>query len=166
MGTQNILWSYSKKIFTCGLIGLTISDRYASLAAVRGASMSPTFNPSTSSLLDDYVLVEKLCLSTYKFSHGDVVVFSSPQNHKERHIKRIIGLPGDWVGIRHSSDVFRVPQGHCWVEGDNPASSMDSNTFGPVPLGLVQGRVTHIVWPPQRLGAVEKRVPEGRVSSL
>lgn len=51
MGTHNILWNISKKIFTFGLIGLTISDRYASVSAVRGASMSPTFNPSHSTLL-------------------------------------------------------------------------------------------------------------------
>ena len=51
MGTQNILWNSTKKLFTFGLIGLTISDRYASVSAVRGASMSPTFNPSTSSFM-------------------------------------------------------------------------------------------------------------------
>uniref|UniRef100_A0A453LBP3 Uncharacterized protein n=1 Tax=Aegilops tauschii subsp. strangulata TaxID=200361 RepID=A0A453LBP3_AEGTS len=32
-----------------------------------------------------------------------------------------------------------------------------------VPLGLVQGRVTHVVWPPRKIGRVDKRVPEGRV---
>ena len=25
-----------------------------------------------------------------------------------------------------------VPQGHCWVEGDNTRSSQDSNFYGPV----------------------------------
>ncbi|KAF3448905.1 hypothetical protein FNV43_RR09621 [Rhamnella rubrinervis] len=146
MATRNVLWNYSKKIFTFGLIGLTASDSLASISVVR----------------DDCVLVEKTCLVKYKFSHGDVVVFSSPSNHKEKHIKRIIALPGDWIGIRHCSDVRRIPEGHCWVEGDNPSSSMDSNSFGPIPLGLVKGRVTHIVWPPQRIGAVEKRIPSDR----
>ncbi|KAF3449576.1 hypothetical protein FNV43_RR10305 [Rhamnella rubrinervis] len=162
MATRNVLWNYSKKIFTFGLIGLTASDSLASISVVRGASMSPTFNPSTSGFMglrtDDCVLVEKTCLVKYKFSHGDVL----PSNHKEKHIKRIIALPGDWIGIRHCSDVRRIPEGHCWVEGDNPSSSMDSNSFGPIPLGLVKGRVTHIVWPPQRIGAVEKRIPSDR----
>lgn len=27
---------------------------------------------------------------------------------------------------------------------------MDSNTFGPVPLGLITGKATFIVWPPTR----------------
>ncbi|XP_015897191.2 uncharacterized protein LOC107430837 [Ziziphus jujuba] len=170
MASGNILWKYTKKLFTLGLVGLTVSDSFASVSPVRGASMSPTFNPSISSLMglttDDYVLVEKTCLMKYKFSHGDVVVFSSPSNHKEKHIKRVIALPGDWIGIRHTSDVLRIPDGHCWVEGDNPSSSMDSNSFGPIPLGLVKGRVTHIVWPPQRIGAVEKRIPTDRISSI
>lgn len=61
-----------------------------------------------------------------------VIFCSSPSSYKEKHIKRIIALPGDWIGIRNSSDVMRVPEGHCWVEGDNQASSMDSNAYGPV----------------------------------
>lgn len=28
-------------------------------------------------------------------------------------------------------------------------------------MGLIQGRVSHIVWPPQRIGAVEKKYPQG-----
>ncbi|XP_038721034.1 mitochondrial inner membrane protease subunit 2-like [Tripterygium wilfordii] len=167
MGTRNFLWDVAKKSFTFGLITFTISD-YASILPVRGASMSPTFNPGTNttfgSRTDDMVLVEKFCLTNYKFSHGDVVVFSSPSNYKERQIKRIIGLPGDWIGGPYSYDVVKVPKGHCWVEGDNSAFSLDSRSFGPVPLGLVRGRVTHIVWPPQRVGEVNRMVPQGRLS--
>uniref|UniRef100_A0AAU7LJP3 Mitochondrial inner membrane protease subunit 2 n=1 Tax=Hippophae rhamnoides TaxID=193516 RepID=A0AAU7LJP3_9ROSA len=168
MVTGNILWNYTKKVFTFGLIGVTVSDTYASISAVRGSSMSPTLNPHTSSSMRftvDYVLVDKTCLLNYKFSRGDVVVYSSPSSYKEKHIKRIIALPGDWIGIRNSSDVMRVPEGHCWVEGDNQASSMDSNAYGPIPLGLIKGRVTRIVWPPQRISPVERRIPADRISA-
>ncbi|XP_044477814.1 mitochondrial inner membrane protease subunit 2-like isoform X2 [Mangifera indica] len=81
---------------------------------------------------DDYVLVEKFCLGNYKFSHGDVIVFRSPRNHKEKHVKRIIGSPGDWVATHSTYDVVKDPDGHCWVEGDNPSSSMESRTYGPL----------------------------------
>ncbi|KAJ4835052.1 hypothetical protein Tsubulata_012848 [Turnera subulata] len=168
MGTRNLLWSFTKKYFTFGLVGLTISDRYASIVPVHGASMSPTFNPGTKSSgalsTDDRVLVEKFCLQNYKFSRGDVVVFRSPTNHKEKHIKRIIGLPGDWVGT-NINDVVKIPDGCCWVEGDNVVSSKDSRTFGPIPLGLINGRAVAVVWPPQRTGKVETIVPHGRFSS-
>ncbi|CBI30397.3 uncharacterized protein LOC100244265 [Vitis vinifera] len=168
MGTRNFLWDFGKKCFTFGLIGLTISDRYASIAHVQGLSMYPTFNPNArtfmGSLTDDYVLLEKFCLEKYKFSHGDVIAFRSPNNHREKQIKRIIALPGDWITAPHSYDALRIPEGHCWVEGDNSASSLDSRSFGPVPLGLACGRATHIVWPPQRIGEVERRIPHDRIS--
>ncbi|OIW01189.1 hypothetical protein TanjilG_10350 [Lupinus angustifolius] len=169
MGTRNFLWNFTKKFVTFGLITVTVSDRYVTVVPVRGGSMSPTFNPKTSSstgnISDDYVLVEKFCLNKYKFSHGDVVVFRSPLNHKETHIKRIVALPGEWFGNRQNYDVLKIPEGHCWVEGDNTASSMDSKSFGPVVLGLIRGRVTHVVWPPHRIGAVKSTPPE-RLSSL
>lgn len=57
---------------------------------------------------------------------------SSPSNFKETHIKRIIALPGEWFVNRHNQDVLKVPEGHCWVEGDNAASSTDSKSYGPV----------------------------------
>ncbi|KAL8504818.1 hypothetical protein ACS0TY_016128 [Phlomoides rotata] len=161
MASQIFLWNLAKKSFTAGIIGLTISDRYASFMAVRGSSMYPTLNPhssdSTRFAFDDYVLVEKLCLQKYKFSHGDIVVFRSPSNYKEKNIKRIAGLPGDWIDLA-PFDTLRVPEGHCWVIGDNDSCSLDSRSFGPIPLGLICGRATHIVWPPQRVGGVNSRI--------
>ncbi|KAL8132520.1 uncharacterized protein LOC141712105 [Apium graveolens] len=166
MISMNFISNVAKTFFTCGLIGLTISDRYISIVPVRGCSMSPTFNPqcSTSSetFTADRVLVEKFCLQKYKFSHGDVVVFCSPNDHKEKFVKRITALSGDWVSSPYSNDVMKIPDGHCWVEGDNSASSLDSKSIGPVPLGLIKGRATHIIWPPKRIGRVEQRIRQGR----
>jgi len=34
-----------------------------------------------------------------------------------------------------------VPQGHCYVVGDNLKYSRDSRMFGPLPLALIKGRV-------------------------
>lgn len=48
MGTRNLLWNVANKYFTFGLVGLTVSDRYASIVPVRGGSMAPTFNPRAS----------------------------------------------------------------------------------------------------------------------
>ncbi|KAL9262699.1 Mitochondrial inner membrane protease subunit 2-like protein [Drosera capensis] len=173
MSSRNLIWDFTKKCFTFSIIALTISDRYASITPVRGQSMSPTLNPVAGegeSFLgfssDDYVLVEKFCLRKYQFSHGDVIVFSSPHNHKEKNIKRIIGLPGDWLRLSSSRDTVKVPEGHCWVEGDNAASSFDSRSFGPIPLGLAHGRATHVLWPPQRIGQLQRIFPHDSLSSF
>ncbi|KAI3931395.1 hypothetical protein MKX01_040312 [Papaver californicum] len=71
-------------------------------------------------------------------------------------------FPGDWIHIPNSYDTIGIPDGYCWVEGDNSASTLDSRSFGLIPLGLLQGRATHIVWPPQRVGK-EQKMPEGRL---
>lgn len=34
-----------------------------------------------------------------------------------------------------------VPEGHVWLEGDNPSNSSDSRTYGPIPLAMIRGRV-------------------------
>uniref|UniRef100_A0A453J0Q9 Mitochondrial inner membrane protease subunit 2 n=1 Tax=Aegilops tauschii subsp. strangulata TaxID=200361 RepID=A0A453J0Q9_AEGTS len=86
-----------------------------------------------------------------------------PSNHKEVFVKRLIGLPGEWIQLPASSEIIKVPQGHCWVEGDNAARSWDSRSFGPIPLGLINGRVTHIIWPPSKIGRVERKWPEDRI---
>ena len=41
----------------------------------------------------------------------------------------------------------QIPPGHVWLEGDNPHSSLDSRSYGPLPAARVHGRVTARVWP-------------------
>lgn len=38
--------------------------------------------------------------------------------------------------------MIQVPQGHVWVEGDNLSHSRDSRYLGPIPMGLIRGRVS------------------------
>lgn len=42
---------------------------------------------------------------------------------------------------------FQVPEGHCWIVGDNLPASRDSRSFGPLPLALVQGKVVAKILP-------------------
>ncbi|GKY97988.1 hypothetical protein MPSEU_000756900 [Mayamaea pseudoterrestris] len=76
---------------------------------------------------------------------GDVVVVQHPLR-KGNVCKRILGLPGDQV-IQHGGSLLIVPDGHLWVEGDNPNNSSDSRAYGPVPASLVIGRVLLRLWP-------------------
>ena len=91
-------------------------------------------------------------------------------------IKRVVGMPGDFVvkdapagggevmmgeggmveklgggdfyGVEGSEKMMlQVPEGHCWVSGDNLPESRDSRTYGPLPVGLIKGKVIAKVWP-------------------
>ena len=83
-----------------------------------------------------------------------------------RGCKRIIGMPGDLVCVvspgkkdedldkeggdfaTFKDEMFRVPEGHCWITGDNLDWSRDSRLTGPVPLALIEGKVRAVLWPP------------------
>ncbi|KAL8664612.1 MAG: hypothetical protein Q9202_002882 [Teloschistes flavicans] len=77
---------------------------------------------------------------------GDLVLFKHPYVVGVEAIKRVVGMPGDFV-MRDVHDeggsqvMLQVPQGHCWVLGDNLTESRDSRIYGPVPLGLIRGKV-------------------------
>ncbi|KAH9472672.1 hypothetical protein MJO28_001458 [Puccinia striiformis f. sp. tritici] len=105
-------------------------------------------------------------------NRGDLVNFTSPLNPSVLACKRIIGLPGDKILVddhpyphnfpnpnsgvtdeiegydycSHKS-LLTIPQGHLWLQGDNYAVSIDSRTYGPVPIGLVSGKILARVWP-------------------
>jgi inner membrane protease subunit 2 len=59
-----------------------------------------------------------------------------------------------------------VPFNHVWLEGDaqDPKRSLDSNTYGPVSISLITGRVMAVLWPRLRWlqwSEWEKGVVEG-----
>lgn len=39
-----------------------------------------------------------------------------------------------------------MPKGHVWLEGDNLRNSTDSRCYGPVPYGLIRGRICFKVY--------------------
>ncbi|KAG2106200.1 uncharacterized protein F5147DRAFT_701382 [Suillus discolor] len=49
------------------------------------------------------------------------------------------------------AEVF-IPEGHVWVEGDEPFRTLDNNKFGPVPLALLDSKLMYIIWPLDRVG--------------
>ena len=137
-------------------------------AFVEGISMQPVFNPEWDRRrAKDVVLLNRIWdYQTVK--RGDVVVLTSPVEPKEILIKRVIGLEGDVVktkiGLtRVLEEKVRIPKGYVWIEGDHPSLSKDSNMFGPVPLGLLFAKATHIIWPVQRWAKVESEYPKRRL---
>ncbi|KAI8996890.1 peptidase S24/S26A/S26B/S26C, partial [Pilobolus umbonatus] len=129
-------------------------DHGFSYALISGRSMQPTFNPDSNQLKKDIVLLNKWGITNHTFNRGDVVTLTSPIDPKCLITKRIIALPGDEVKPLRGKESVKVPEGHCWVEGDEAFHSRDSNSFGTVPIGLIRAKVSYVLWPPSRIGPV------------
>ena len=90
---------------------------------------------------------------------GDVVSYKHPLVEDAGAIKRVVGMPGDFVAtgekLGGEDAMIQVPAGHCWLLGDNLTESRDSRVYGPVPLALIVGKVIARVWPLGEIGWVE-----------
>ncbi|XP_043473918.1 mitochondrial inner membrane protease subunit 2-like [Leptopilina heterotoma] len=126
-----------------------ILDTFGTIVRVDGKSMQPTLNPDTNNV--DFIFLNRWAIRNYDINRGDIITFVSP-NAPDRHIiKRVVGLAGDVIStIGYKTEVVKVPNGYCWVEGDHTGFSLDSNSFGPIALSLLIGKATYIVWPPSR----------------
>ncbi|KAI8822972.1 peptidase S24/S26A/S26B/S26C [Fimicolochytrium jonesii] len=130
---------------------------------------------------------------TVGIKRGDVVFLANPYDEKMKLVKRVVAVAGDVVRPRRGSEegvmgggedwwarhhhlvghddshnsstlYVRIPRGHVWVESDEPFRGVDSNVFGPVPLGLVESKVVAVLWPTDRFGRLQSRsVKPGRV---
>ncbi|KAI3457584.1 hypothetical protein Pfo_014247 [Paulownia fortunei] len=133
---------------------LHLTETYiCSPTLVYGPSMLPTLN-----FTGDVLLVEKMSPLLGKVGPGDVVLVRSPENPRKTITKRIVGVEGDTVtflvdpGRSDRSHSLVVPKGHVWIQGDNIYASNDSRHLGPIPYGLILGKVFCRVWPPQDFG--------------
>ena len=65
---------------------------------------------------------------------------NNQDQQQQRRLKRKIRR-------RILSSGIEVPDGHIWVEGDNPWNSSDSRNYGAIPASLIMGRVLCRLWP-------------------
>ena len=147
-----------------------IDNYLGTVKLVGGRSMQPTFN-KRGKQNNDAVVLDRWSARTLAYRRGDVVVLRSPHAPDEMLTKRVVGLPGDWVRPRVAAhelsasessqlvsaqnNVVHVPRGQLWVEGDNEASSNDSNGFGCISAALIEARVCFKLWPLSEAGVVE-----------
>ncbi|KAJ9293735.1 hypothetical protein DTO271G3_7617 [Paecilomyces variotii] len=144
-------------------IGLFFSEHVLQVMWVRGPSMTPYLNQDYAQMQtkSDMVLVNMWPWGGWpwerkrRLERGMVVTFRSPANPDNIAIKRVIALPGDRVTTREPCprESQIVPFNHVWLEGDSddPKKSLDSNTYGPVSISLITGRVIAVLWPRTRL---------------
>lgn len=96
-------------------------------------------------------------------------------------IKRVIGLPGDYIEIKNESvyvngeqikenyldagtvtdsanglftDIV-VPDGYVYVLGDNREVSCDSRLFGCIPVEKIEGKAVFRFWPLKKIGTLK-----------
>jgi len=144
---STLIWLPTLTVFT--QVGYTIR-------AVTGNSMQPTLNPDLSRPRDVALFSSWSIVIKRRYERGDVVAFRSPQEHGKLLVKRLVALPGDKVKTLppYPDEEVVIPEGHGWLEGDAPFNSEDSNHFGPVPLALIDSRLTCVLWPLDRVGVI------------
>ena len=158
-----------------GIVAGTIGAIVLGAAAARGVlrrfeikeeSMSPTLEPG------DWLVAKRRVGS---LDRGDIIVFDDPTGTGINLVKRVVGLPGDHVGIERGRVTLNgavladhwargvtepegewdVPDDHVWVLGDNrPVSRSDGRLLGTTPIDSVHWKVVARYWPSSRIGAI------------
>ena len=99
-----------------------------------------------------------------KLRRGDVVVFSHPSVEGRVMLKRVLGLPGEWVRLEQEEAAvdsscddlegdevwdmeWTLGRDEWFVVGDNPGVSLDSRRLGPIRGSWIRGRVWFRYWP-------------------
>lgn len=135
---------------------------------VVGQSMMPNF------VNGEYLLANKVLYKVSDPQRGDVIIFR--HSDTQDYIKRIVGIPGDTVGLADGKIILNgkkldesayldstvyttaesylkegqtitVPEGEYFACGDNRAHSSDSREFGPIKKEDIKGKVWIVYFP-------------------
>ena len=93
----------------------------------------------------DRIFVDKTAYRRVPPRVGDIVVFVYPDDRSKVFIKKIAGLPGDRVKSTDGREEV-VPHGQAYLLGEGNMPSIDSRTFGFVPLRDLDGKARQIYW--------------------
>ena len=165
---RSVLKSTIYVLVTVAAVAVLVATLWLPVMQTYGSSMAPTLNNG------EIIFSVK----TITPQRGDVIAFY--YNNKVL-VKRVIGLPGDWVDIREDGTVYinnrmliepylaerslgnadielpcQVPDGKYFVMGDHRATSADSRhtAVGCIGSEQIVGRILFRVWPLDRLGPV------------
>jgi len=139
---------------------------------VEGTSMLPHLTNN------ERIFINKFVYRFEPVQRGDIVVFWYPLDPSKSYIKRVVGLPGEWISVveghvyvngkpltepylpteyfdRQSYPVTYVEPDHYYVLGDHRESSNDSRLWGTVDQKYIYGKAVFVYWPFSQLGPVE-----------
>jgi len=173
---MKVKWkNWGEPLLIAAVLAILIRTFLVAPYKIPTGSMIPTLQ------IGDKIFVNKI---HYRFEgpeRGDIVVFKYPKDKKKDYVKRLIGLPGEFVEIRNGTvlidgnplteepfsnvyyynvegwdygaagQVIQVPPGHYFVLGDNSSSSSDSRNWGFVPASNMVGKASLVWWPPRRI---------------
>ncbi len=139
---------------------------------VEGNSMMPQLQNH------ERVFINKFVYHFEPIRRGDIVVFRCPADPTKSYIKRVVGLPGEWIRIddghvlidgrqlrepylpaadldHQSYPPVRIEPDHYYVLGDHREFSNDSRAWGTVDRKLIYGKAVFAYWPISRAGFLE-----------
>ena len=139
---------------------------------VEGTSMMPELSNH------ERIFINKFLYRFEPIHRFDIVVFFYPLDPTKSFIKRVVGLPGEWVSIRDGQvyingkrlkESFLPPSyldhdnypavyvqpGHYFVLGDHRESSNDSRVWGTVSRKFIYGKAVFSYWPFNQIGYLE-----------
>ena len=155
------------------IILFLIINQFIEHTVVPSGSMIPTIQ------IEDHFFLNKTAYWFHKPQRGDIVVFKPPASMcKTDFVKRLIGLPGEKIAIRHGIvyindhplkepyitpdrapiddfGPYLIPDGRYFMMGDNRNNSRDSRYWGTVPLKDIRGKAWWRFWPLNQMGIIK-----------
>jgi signal peptidase I len=162
-------YDFVETILFAFILAFLIKSFILQISYIPTGSMIPTLNNG------EAVLVVRIPYYFREPRRGEIIVFKYPLNPSQEYVKRLIGLPGDTIEIKHGNvyvngellkedyvkrkddynyGPIKVPKDSYFVLGDNRPVSVDSRYWGFVPKKNLVGQAILLLWPPQRIQIV------------
>ena len=152
-------WSRKLALIAVGsvVMFLFVQRHVIGAGIVTDVSMRPTLHEG------NYFLVNKYIYHLRRPRRGEIVIFRKTPVETEYYVKRIVGLEGESLSFSKGRvhvdgqplrepyangptypdrEPVTVPEGSCFLMGDNRGDSEDSRHFGPVRLEQIEGKLT------------------------
>ena len=138
---------------------------------VEGTSMLPQLKNH------EWIVINKIAYDVESIQRGHIIVFHYPLDPAESFIKRVVGLPGDWIRVQDGqvyvngqrlSEPYILPgylgdetcppvhvaPNHYYVLGDRRDFSNDSREWGTLARKYIYGKAVFAYWPLSDVGSL------------